>query len=146
MSTSQAIAGPGFLIDYEDPTDSGIWKHVIEVEDITGPSETTDTIEVTNQDSDGGYKEYFSTLQDGGTVTFPSHFIPSDTDQQAMLTHKHNRDTLNWRIRLADSGYAVFFAALITNLGFAFPRGGVAGMNVTLKVTGPVTSGVLTSL
>lgn len=146
MSTSQAIPGPGFLIDYEDNVTPGIWHHVIEVEDITGPSETTDTIDVTNQDSDGGYKEYFATLQDGGQVTFPSHFIPADSAQQAMLTHKHNKDKLNWRIRVGTSGYAVYFAALITNLGYAFPRGGVAGLNVTLKVTGPVTSTVLVSL
>lgn len=146
MSTSIAIPGPGFLIDYEDLATPGIWHHVIEVEDITGPSETTDTIDVTNQDSDGGYKEYFATLQDGGQVTFPSHFIPSDSAQQAMLTHKHNRDKLNWRIRVTDTGYAVYFAALIINLGYAFPRAGVAGLNVTLKVTGPVTPAVLASL
>lgn len=146
MSTSQAIPGPGFLIDYESVTTPGFWHHVLEVEDITGPAETTDTIEVTNQDSDGGYKEYFATLQDGGTVTFPSHYLPGNADQEAMLVHKHNRTKLNWRIRVSTTGYAVYFSGLITNLGYSFPRGGVAGLNVTIKVTGPVTPQPLASL
>ena len=141
MSTSQAIPGPGFLIDYEDPLTPGSWQHVLEAEDINGPAETTDTIEVTNQDSDGGYKEYFATLQDGGEVTFQSHYLPGNAIQEAMLTLKHDREVLNWRIRITDTGFAVFFTAIITNLGYSFPRGGVAGLAVTLKVTGPVTGG-----
>ena len=139
MPASQAIPGPGFLLDYDDPDTPGLWHHVVEVEDITGPGETTDTIDITNQDSDGGYKEYAATLQDGGTVTFPSHLIPSNNEQVTMLTHKHNKTLLYWRIRIANSGYAAYFNGLITGTALAFPRGGVAGINITIKVSGPVT-------
>lgn len=141
MSTSQAIIGPGFLVDYENPNTPGDWVHVIEVGDITGPAETTEVVDVTNQDSTGAYREKRATLQDGGTVTFPSHFIPSDNDQAAMIALKQSRTLLNWRIKMGTTDYYVFFGGIITGFNFGFLLAGVASMNVTITVSGAVSSG-----
>jgi predicted secreted protein len=131
---SAAKAGPGFLLDvfWEDA-----WAHIGEVQGITGPSETTDTEEVTNQDSEGGYKEYLATLQDGGDVTFPMNLVPDDPGQILLTTIKHARATVPWRIQLVDTGFWAHFEGLITALGRTFPMG-VMKRNVTIKVSGPV--------
>lgn len=134
---SQAIPGPGFILSY----DAGEgWVPVSEVGDITGPAETTDTVDVTNQDSVDGFKEYLATTQDGGQVTYTSHYLPSDSGQAELLEIKHDRTVVSWRITVGSTGYYVHFDGMVTGLSFSWPVAGVAGMNVTIKVTGPVTA------
>ena len=138
-TASEAIAGPGALLDYEDPTTPGTWIHVGEVKDINGPTESTDEVEVTNQDSVGGFKEFRATLQDGGTVTFDTNFVPGNTGQQNLNALKHARTIVPWRIMIADSGYATYFSGFINNLGRAYPFGGVFTRSVGIRVSGPVS-------
>src|SRR5690242_18598641 len=102
MAESQAIVGPGFEFDYEDPDTPGTWVHVGEALDFTGPTETTETVDVTNQDSTGGFREKRPSLQDGGTVSFPMNLVPGDTGQQNLADLKHDRLIVNCRIKLLD--------------------------------------------
>jgi len=117
---SQAIVGPGFLIDYFDSgTD---WVHVGEVKSITGPTETTDETDVTNQDSTGAFKEFKATLQDGGTVTADMHLLPGDAGQADLSDLKHARTIVPWRVRIPSTPEsAIYFDGFINNLGFTFP-------------------------
>lgn len=139
MSESQAIPGPGFLISFEDPDSPGTWHKVTEVGDIDGPSQTRDTVEVTNQDSDGGYKEYKTTLKDGGTVTYPMNAVPGDTAQSKLDDLYENGDLTGWHIKEGDTGFYVHFKGLVTNLSRTYPVGNVMKRNVTIKVSGRVT-------
>lgn len=139
MAVSQAIAGPGFLLDYEDPDDISNWIHVGEVLDINGPSETTAEHDVTNQDSEGGFAEFIAGLQDGGTVTFDVNLVPGNVGQQAFAALKHARTIVDWRIQLADTGYYEHFRGFINNLGKTFPFNGVMRTSCGIRVSGPVT-------
>lgn len=135
MPASQAKAGPGFLIDYFDG--SG-WVHVGEVQDIDLSGDTTNTDDVTNQDSDSGYMEFLGTLQDGGSVTFPMNLVAADAGQIALQTLKQARTVVPWRIQMVDTGWWTHFRGLITNLGRTFPLNKAMKRNVTIKVSGPV--------
>jgi predicted secreted protein len=135
---SQATAGPGFLLDYEKPSD-GSWVHVGEVKDINGPDESTDEVDVTNQDSTGGFKEFIATLQDGGNVTFDTNLVPGDTGQQALFGLKHARTIVPWRIQEGDTGYYTHFKGFVNKLGRAFPVGGVMTVSCGIRVSGPVS-------
>lgn len=138
---SEAVTGPGSYLEYENPASAGTWVRVGEVKDINGPTETTDEVDVTNQDSLGGFKETRATLQDGGTVTFDCNTIPGNAAQAALDTFKHAKTILSWRIRLTMTTpvHAVYFDGFINNLGRSFPISGVLTRSVGIRVSGPVT-------
>lgn len=134
-SGSQATPGPGFLLDYD--AGSG-WIHVGEVKDINGPTESTDEVDVTNQDSTGAFKEFIATLQDGGTVTFDMHLIPDDPGQVDLIDLKHARTIVDWRIVMADTGFNKLFSGFINTFNHSFPVAGVMTGSMGIRVSGPV--------
>lgn len=137
MATT-AYAGPGFLLDFEDPDVANSFIHVLQCRDIDGPSETTDIFDVTNQDSSGGFKEYVATLQDGGEVKVEIIANPADSTQRAVLDLKHNRVNTRWRVRELTTGWVVVFPAIVTGWGYKFPYAGAETRSLTLRVVGPV--------
>lgn len=138
-TASEATAGPGFLLDFEEPLIPGTWTHVAEILDINGPDESTDEVEVTNQDSTENWKEFLATMQDGGNVTFDLNLVPGNAGQTALADLKHNRTTVNWRIRMADTGYGTYFAGFVNKLGRVFPVQGKMTRAAGIRVSGAVT-------
>jgi predicted secreted protein len=146
---STAIVGPGFSLDYEDPDNPGDWIHVGQAQAISGPSESTDEIEITNQDSEGGFKEFVATLQDGGTVTFPVVGAPGDQGQDDLAALKHDRETVRWRIQFPEDEngvvYGLFFNGFVNQLGNEFPTAGFWARQTGIRVSGPVVKDVISS-
>jgi predicted secreted protein len=133
---SAAVAAIGTLIKIGDGAGSETFTTIAEVKDITGPSETVDTIEVTSQDSTGNTKEYIASLKDGGEVSFPMNFV-SSAAQTAIHTDMQNRTRRNFKIVTTHaSPVTMTFAAFITQMGHTFQVADVAMRNVTLKITG----------
>ena len=64
MSTS-AISGVGTTL-YRSTTSGGTFAAVAEIPSISGPNMTRDTIDVTDLDSTGGYREFIAGFRDGG--------------------------------------------------------------------------------
>lgn len=145
---TKAHVGPGFLLDYRDP-DTSQWVHVGQVRDIDGPSETTDEFEITNQDSEGGYKEFVATLQDGGSVSFDVVADGGDEGQQALADLKHARTTVDWRIQMPEDSdeivYGLFFPGFINQFGNSFPLAGAWVRSCQIRVVGPVVQDVISS-
>lgn len=137
--TTTAYAGPGFLLDYEDPDVPGTFIHVLQCRDIDGPTETTDIIETTNQDSEGGFKEFLPTLQDGGTVTVEVVGNPAEATQRDVADLKHNRVRTRWRVRYpGDVEWVIVFPAIVTGWGYKYPFAGLFTRSLTLRVVGPI--------
>ena len=137
MATT-AYVGPGFLLDYEDPDVPDSFIHLIQARDITGPTETTDFVDVTNQDSPDGFKEKRPSLQDGGDVTAELVADPAAASQRAVLDLKHTQTRTRWRIVEKDSGWTVVFAAYVSDFGYSFPYSNVSTRSLKLVVDGPV--------
>lgn len=133
---SNAITGPGFLVQVSYPGHAH-YHTVGEVKAITGPEQSMSTVEVTNQSS-GVYREYKPTLIDGGTLAFPSNFIPTDATQIELLTVLKSRELMDWQLVIGASGKSLFFQGYVTKWGNAFPIDNVADLNVEVKITGPV--------
>lgn len=115
---------------------------VAEVGDISGPSISRDTEEVTNHSSPNGYEEFITTIKRSGEVTFPINFIPTDP------THDQTTGILAWiddgllrnfRILISTTGKRWQFAALATNFEAASPVVGKNSGDVTLKISGKPT-------
>ena len=132
---SNAIAGVGTEFRRWDGTD---WVNIAEVNSITGPGKSRDTIDVTTLDSTGGYREFIGGFRDGGTVTLPMNFTRSTYD--LMNTDFESDDLQNYEIFLPDTeGTSFEFEALVTELGLAIPADDKITADVTLKVSGSIT-------
>lgn len=131
---SNAIAGVGTKFRRWNGAN---WVDIAEINSITGPNKTRDTIDVTSLDSTGGYREFIGGFRDGGTVTLPMNFTRDTYD---LMNDDFESDTLqNYEIYLPDAENTSFeFIALVTELGLAIPTDDKITADVTLKVSGKV--------
>jgi len=132
---SNAISGVGTKFRRWDGTN---WVDIAEINSITGPNKTRDTIDVTSLDSTGGYREFIGGFRDGGTVTLPMNFTRNTYD--TMNTDFEDDTLQNYEIFLPDvEGTSFEFEALVTELGLGIPADDKVTADVTLKVSGKVT-------
>ena len=127
---SNAIAGPGFIL-------SVAGTPLAEVKDITGPEQSADVIDVTNQDSPNHFEEIIPSLLHGGAVTFDVNFIPGDASQTALLGFLLARTVQACTIVVGT--VTISFSAYCVKYAFKLPVANVAAATIDLRVTGPVT-------
>ncbi len=138
------VVGLGTLLKIGDGATPEVFTTVAEVKDITGPGLTREFAEFTNQSSAGGYREYKPTFKNSGDVTFKCNFLPDDTTQGFSTTGllKDYEDGIlrNFELVYPDPGATkASFAAYVANIQPQSPISGPLELNVTLRVTGPVT-------
>jgi predicted secreted protein len=79
---------------------------------VGGRNTTVDTIDVTNNDSTDGWREFIAGLKNGGTLPIAGNFIPGDTDGQIALETDMAAGTIR-EIVIAKSGGFTFTANAI---------------------------------
>lgn len=132
---SNAIAGVGTKFRRWNGSN---WVDIAEINSITGPGKTRDTIDVTSLDSTAGYREFIGGFRDGGTVSLPMNFTRDTYD--LMNTDFESDDLQNYEIFLPDDESTSFeFEALVTELGLAIPADDKVTADVSLKISGQVT-------
>lgn len=115
---------------------------IAEVMDITPPPMERDEIEVTNQQSTGGWREYIPGWRDGGEVTFNCNWLPNNaTQNETTGLLKTFADNLlhNWKIVLPDTVKTISFAGFITGFEPDLPLEEQGQLSLTVRVSGPVT-------
>lgn len=140
---SNAVAGPGWLLQHS-AHGAGVFTTLSEVRDISGPPQTLEKDEVTNQSSPNFYKEWLATLLDGGEVTFTCNFIPGDATQNSttgLLSWMQGRGIQDWQIvpPSPNAAHTLTFSGYVTKWDSKFPVAKAATLDITLTVTGPVT-------
>ena len=63
-----------------DPVGGTVYVALGQVRDVSGPSLTRGDIDVTDQDSTSGYREFLPGLTDGGAVAFDIGFDPENVN------------------------------------------------------------------
>lgn len=133
MAATSAISAYGAKVNW-NTTD------VAEVISITGPGESTDSLDVSNMDSDNEFKEFIAGLHDGGEVSFEANFKSSDsTGQIALHTDMQAGTSRTCQITLPDSLGNISGTAICTRFEFSFPVDGPARISATIKYTGKPT-------
>lgn len=140
---SGAVAGPGFLLQHS-AHGAGVFTTITEVLDINGPAQAADTVEVTNQSSPNFYKEWLTTVIDGGSVTFTCNYVPGDATQNSvtgLLSWLQGRGLQDWQIvpPSPNGSHTVVFSAFVDKWQTKFPTAKQATIDIELKVTGAVT-------
>jgi predicted secreted protein len=133
---SNAFSGVGTKLWRKDPTTG--WGALAEVNNISGPSESRDTIDVTSLDSTGGYREFITGFKDGGELTFTMNMANAEYDK---LRTDFDTDTAReYKVELPDSDESIFsFSGLVTNIPLSVSPDDKVTVDVTIKVTGQVT-------
>jgi len=132
---SNAVAGVGTL--FRRWSGSG-WVNLAEVNSITGPGMSRDTIDVTSLDSTGGYREFITGFRNAGTISLAMNFTRSTYD--LMKADFESNVAVSYEIVLSDAENTSFeFEGLVTELPLTIPADDKMTADVTIQITGQVT-------
>ncbi len=133
---SKAITGLGALMRYFD-IGGGAWASIGEVTNISGPTMSRETHDVTSLATTGGYREFITGLRDPGTLTFTMFFIRADYNK--MKTMFESEVQQDFEIILQDDDHSTLeFSGYVTELPIEVPEGPVS-CNISIKISGQVT-------
>lgn len=133
--SSTAVAGVGTLFRRWS---GSAWVTIAEVNSITGPGMTRDTIDVTSLDSTDGYREFITGFRDGGTVVLSMNFTRAELD--TMKADFESSTLANYEIVLPDAENTTLeFEGLVTELPLTISPDDKVTMDVTIKISGVVT-------
>jgi len=128
---SNAIAGVGAVFKRNSVT-------LAEVNTITGPNRSRDTIDVTTLDSTGGYREFIGGFRDGGEVMLDMNWTRAGFD--LLNTDFEASTSQSYSIVMPDSGNTDFsFSGWVTNISKSIPADDKVTMTVTIKIDGQIT-------
>ena len=130
---SEAISGVGTIFRRWS---GSAWVNVGEVRNISGPSMSRDTIDVSNMStSTDGYREFIAGLRDGGEVTFTMNFVRDDYDT---MKDDFESDTLvAYEIVLDDAEKtSIEFSGLVTGLPMNITFDEAVTCDITIKISG----------
>jgi predicted secreted protein len=136
---TQAISGFGSKLNWDG-------ADIAELTNISGPTQSVETIDVTSHDSADAYREFIAALLSGGDISLEGNFISGDTTGQiAMHTDFQARTVKNWIIKFPEwitSSHEypqLSGAGLVTAFEFTFPSDNKIGFTATIKVSGKPT-------
>ena len=136
---SAATLGLGTLIKKGNAASPEVFTTIAEVGTITGPSQSSEFVQVTNQDSSA--HEFIAGIVDPGEITFSVNYAPQNATHQALLTDFGDKSSDNYELVFPTGNAADKweFAAAVTGAEVTAPIDGPIQLSVTLKVTGSVS-------
>jgi len=132
---SKAFSGVGTIFRRWSGT---AWAPIAEVNSISGPSMSRETIDVTSLDSTGGYREFIGGFRDPGTIQLSMNFTRTTFD--LMQADFESPDSANYEIVLGDDeNTSLEFVGFVTELPIEVTADDKVTSSVTIKITGQVT-------
>jgi hypothetical protein len=140
---SNAIPGPGFLLQMDDGTGlAGHFTTITEVKEIKALPLSVDVTDVTNQSSPGGYEEVVPTIRRSGETTFDVNYQPYDATHNnttGLQYYLNQKTKLTFQMIIPNqAGGAVmpYWTGYVTGFDIDAPVSGVLTASVKVKVTG----------
>ncbi len=126
------------------PAGSASYTTIKDVQSITGPTLTRETIDVTSHSSSGGYREFINGLKDGGEVSFDILYDPDEathnTTNAGLLNLFESGTVWEFQIVFTDPTPTTWtFNALITSFEVSAATDDALKASCTLKVAGEPT-------
>lgn len=136
---SDAFTAVGTAFKRGDGASSETFTAIAEVKSINGPNLTRGTVDVTNLDSTGGYKEFIPGFRDGGEISLDMNF--TQAGYADLLTDLETDSTVNYQIvHPAAGGAGQFdFAGLVTGINITHQGEQGVMASVTIKISGQTT-------
>lgn len=140
---SSAVSSFGTLLKIGDGASAETFTTIAEVQNITGPALSLETIEVTNHSSTEGWKERVGGLLDGGEVAFDVNFLPTNATHSfsaGLIKDMVGRTKRNFKIVFPDGSSTTWsFTALVSKFQPKAPVNGQLSASVSLMITGKPT-------
>lgn len=131
---SEAISGVGVHLSRWD---GSAYVALAEITSIKGPGKKRDTIEVTNLDSTGGYKEFIGGFREGGTVSLTMNFTRASYD--LMNADFETDDVQYYAITIPDAALTTLeFEGFVQELPLNISAKDAITADVTILVSGKV--------
>lgn len=131
-------AAVGTQFKRSDMAGTPAFTAIAEINDISGPNLSRDTLETTSLDTTGGYRTFIGGFRDGGEVQLEMNFTLDGYDD--LKLDFEDDDLRDYQIVLPDTGETTFgFSALVTSLGMKLSTTDKIMASVTLKISGEVT-------
>ena len=136
--SSNAVSGVGTRFRRWNTT-THKWADLAEVNQITGPSKTRATINVTSLDSTSGYEEFIAGFRNAGTVKLGMNFTRANYD---LLNADFESNVLqNYEIVLSDPDQtALEFEGLVTELPLVISPTDKITCDISIQISGKVYS------
>jgi predicted secreted protein len=129
-----AVASYGTLLARS--TDAVTFTTIAGVTELSGPSLSLNTIESTDMDSTGGYREFVGGLIDGGEVSVTINY-DNHTTHRSLLQDLTTRAVRTFRITIPTTPATVWtFTALVSGFTPSTPVDDKSTASITLKLTG----------
>lgn len=134
---SNAISGVGTTFKRWS---GSAWVAIAEVKDIKGPGIKRETIEVTNLDSIGGWKEFIPGFREGGTVSLTMNFVRAGFD--LMMTDFNSEAAGNYLITVNDAVKTyIEFIGYVVELPLSISPKDVVTVDVSIHVSSKLVIG-----
>jgi len=131
---STAVSGVGTVFNRWS---GSAWVPQAEINSITGPGMSRDTIDVTSLDSTAGYREFITGFRNAGTVTLSMNFTRTTYEQ--MKNDFEDDGAQNYQIDLPDDeNTSLDFIGLVTELPLTIPPDDKITVDVTIQISGEV--------
>ena len=109
---------------------------------ISGPTASSEFLDVTAQNTAGKYRSFIAGVIDPGELSFPVNYDPADAGHQALHALLESQAENVWELDFngaIGSAITCTFPGVVTGCEVNAPVDGVITMNVTVKVTGEIT-------
>jgi hypothetical protein len=142
-----AIISKGTLLQVEDATTPGTYITIAFRTKIEGPEIKIDSVDETHLDSDM-MESRPSDFADPGEISFTVNFDPAEATHVTLEGLASTPDTVNWRLvfnnKTNTRPHRAFAGYLTSFKPTGFEVGSRPTADVTIKLTGAVTSGTTT--
>lgn len=138
--SSKAFSGVGTTFSRWDPeadSSQGAWEELAEVNNISGPGMSRETIDVTTLNSTGGYREIIAGLRDGGQVSMSMNFTREEYEK--LKEDFESDDKQHYQIMLPDPEQTAFeFEGLVMEIPLDITVDDKVTVDVTIQISGQV--------
>ena len=110
---------------------------IAQVTNISGPSLSLDTVDVTTHDQSEAWEEHIATVLRTGTLSVDIIYDPGLADHIAVLAQMVGKDAVSFELQFPDAAYSQYiFDAFVTGFNPSAPVDGALTASVNIKVTG----------
>lgn len=143
--SSNAISGVGTKFErWNVDSSPSSWEALAEINSITGPGMSRETIDVTSLDSVGGYREFIASIRNAGTVSFSMNFTRAT--YELMKDDFESDVRQNYRIVLPDTEQTYLeFEGLVMELPLSITIDDKITCDISIQVSSQPTLGSVSS-
>ncbi len=141
--SSVALSAFSTMVQIGDGAATEAFSNIAELRNISGPSLTAETIDVTVHNTATPFRRFISGLLDGGEITMDINFVPQEPTHSysaGLLADMLNRTRRNFALVFPDPGETTWIIpGIITSFECSADPADVLMASVTIKVSGPPT-------